>query len=671
MTPRGHGIVADAALGGSGMTPAQGEGEPGMTRDETVALFLECEAKRAGARAAALAGGKDEDDADTAAHEAAEAHWNAWAEARLAERRAMEADGRWAAEEDWKGDLEPQNDDTRAWMENAKADFSRCLFLVRGAEGTKETVGEDKEEAATPELAVKSVSLDGNLIRFDGFIFPGDASFQSATFTGTARFQSATFTGYAGFERATFTSAAHFASATFTGHASFERATFTSAASFASATFTGHASFESATFSGHAWFERATFTGGARFESATFSGGAWFASATFTGDARFESAAFSGDAWFERATFAGGARFESATFYGGARFESATFTGFAQFGSATFTGGASFESTTFTDPASFESATFSGTASFESATLSGTASFGSATFTGEARFKSATFTCDARFESATFIGDASFASATFSGDARFKSATFSGDARFQSATFQRFTAFGKATFAKEASFTGIKVDRAFDMTGARFKKVPSFNQADFKQAPDLDNVEFPLPGFWRRGEAALIAHYRAIRRMAIQGADYEREQMAFKGETRSKRGTEHKPWHPAFWFGIAYDAFSDFGRSIARPLAIWFASGLAFAAIYLWNASAGASGWLSPCAGDGASKALKAATLSAANALPLIGSSRGEVAAEFYRCLDLPHVPAWSPLLQIWQTLWSTLLIFLFLLALRNQFKIK
>ena len=118
--------------------------------------------------------------------------------------------------------------------------------------------------------------------------------------------------------------------------------------------------------------------------------------------------------------------------------------------------------------------------------------------------------------------------------------------------------------------------------------------------------------------------------MAIQGADYEREQMAFKGETRSKRGTEHKPWHTAFWFGIAYDAFSDFGRSIARPLAIWLASGLAFAAIYLWNAGVAVSGWGSACAGDGASKALKAITLSAANALPLIGSSRSEVAAEFY-----------------------------------------
>ena len=77
------------------------------------------------------------------------------------------------------------------------------------------------------------------------------------------------------------------------------------------------------------------------------------------------------------------------------------------------------------------------------------------------------------------------------------------------------------------------------------------------------------------------------------------------------------------------------------------------------------------CAGDGASKALKALTLSAANALPLIGSSRSEVAREFYDCLGLPHAPAWSPILQMAETLWSTVLIFLFLLALRNQFKIK
>jgi len=58
-----------------------------MTRDETVALFLACEAKRAEARAAALAEGKDKRDAKHIAHEAAKARWNAWAEPLLAERK--------------------------------------------------------------------------------------------------------------------------------------------------------------------------------------------------------------------------------------------------------------------------------------------------------------------------------------------------------------------------------------------------------------------------------------------------------------------------------------------------------------------------------------------------------------------------------------------------------
>ena len=477
-----------------------------MTRDETVALFLECEAKRGEARAAALAQGKSENEARNIAHEAAKAHWNAWAEPLLAGRKAMEADGRWATEKDILGRLAPSNAETRAWMEKAAAFFSRCLFLVRGVKGTKETAGEEEKENAGGSPPVKSIQLEGDRADLSGYIFPGDAGFKSATFTSTADFNSATFTV-------------------------------------------------------SAWFERATFTGTARFRSATFTGTAGFASATFTGNA-----------WFE---------------------------------SATFTGTAGFRSATFTDYATFGSATFSGTAGFESA------------------------------------------------------------------TFKNSTTFGQAKFQKQASFTGIKVERAFDMTGAAFAQVPAFNQADFKQAPDLDDVEFPLPGYWRRGDPTLIPQYRAIRRMAIQGADYEREQMAFKGEIRCKRGTEHKPWHTAFWFGIAYDAFSDFGRSIARPLGIWLASAIAFAAIYAWDAGVAVSDWVSACADDGAPKVLKALTLSAANSLPLLGSSRGEVAADFYKCLALPHVPAWSPLLQIGQTLWSAVLLFLFLLALRNQFKIK
>ncbi len=485
-----------------------------MNRDETVALFLECEGKRRDARAAALADGKDEDEAGRMAHEAAKAHWSAWAGPLLAERKAMEADGRWAAEKDDFGSLEPKNARTRAWIERAAADFSRGLFGPLYPPYKKEVAGEEKKGDNGGERPVKSIQLEGSGADFSGFMFPGNASFASATFSGGA--------------------------------------------SFASTTFSGNASFGSTTFSGAARFDSATFSGTASFGSTTFSGYASFGSTTFSGTARFDTAIVLGATWFASATFSGAASFASATFSGGASFDGTTFSGAA------------------------------------------------------------------RFDSATFSGAASFGSTTFSGYAWFASATFSGTARFDSATFQNSTSYRDANFGKEASFTGIKVDRAFDMTGATFKQVPAFNQADFKQAPDLDNVTFPLPFF--RGDAKLVAKYRAIRRMAIQGADYEREQMAFKGELRSRRWTVDKWWHWGTWFGLAYDLLADCGRSIVRPVLLWLASVAGFAVLYLQAADQAA---LKSCGVP----FVKALFLSGRNALVLFGGGRDERIAQAYRCL--------------------------------------
>ena len=305
-----------------------------------------------------------------------------------------------------------------------------------------------------------------------------------------------------------------------------------------------------------------------------------------------------------------------------------------------------------------------------------TANFDRTKFHRAISFSNTSFTEGVSFEGAEFADSNQFNGAHFGGSAYFREAIILGHASFAIARFEHTAVFEGVQFGTEkerrnANFTGIKAERAFVISRTLFSNVPIFVQADLKQAPDLDEVGFPLPSPWQRGDSQLIPHYRALRRMAIQGADYEREQMAFKGEVRSS-WTEHKLWHGAFWFGIADDALSDFGKSIARLIWIWFASLVAFAAIYLWNAGVAMSGWGSPCASDGASKALKALTLSAANSLPLIGSSRSEVAREFYtKCLALTHAPAWSPILQIGQTLWSAVLLFLFLLALRNQFKIK
>ena len=226
----------------------------GMTRDETVALFLECEAKRAEACAAALSEGKSKDEAGHTAHEAAKAHWNAWAASLLAERKAMEADGRWAEEEDPFRRLEPKNEETRAWIEAAAIDFTCSLFLVRGAERIKETAGEEKENKDS-ESPVKSIQLEGDTTNFYGFVFPGNTRFDGVIFSGDTIFEIARFYGDAQFESVTFSGEARFGSA-----------------SFGCATFSGSASFERATFSGDADFRSAIFYGDARFDGVSFSG---------------------------------------------------------------------------------------------------------------------------------------------------------------------------------------------------------------------------------------------------------------------------------------------------------------------------------------------------------------------------------------------------------------
>jgi hypothetical protein len=73
----------------------------------------------------------------------------------------------------------------------------------------------------------------------------------------------------------------------------------------------------------------------------------------------------------------------------------------------------------------------------------------------------------------------------------------------------------------------------------------------------------------------------------------------------------------------------------------------------------------------------KALTLSFGNALPVVASARGEETKAIYTCLygadkgGVFPIPTWSPFLQGAQNVLSAFLIFLFLLGVRNQFKIK
>jgi hypothetical protein len=210
------------------------------------------------------------------------------------------------------------------------------------------------------------------------------------------------------------------------------------------------------------------------------------------------------------------------------------------------------------------------------------------------------------------------------------------------------------------------------LSGASFSELPSFSQADFNQAPDLDGVDFPLPPAepWTSGDKDLIPKYRAMRRMAIQGADYDREQMSFKGELRSRRWTTDKPWHPGLWLGILYDVFADCGRSIFRPASLWILSVLAFAILYMRLAE---GAWT--CG----TPFYKALYISGRNALVLSSGGKDERITQAYRCLFGPDgdklplkIPDGVSFVESFvQVPLSAVLIFLLLLAVKNRFKIK
>ena len=155
-----------------------------MNRDETVAFFLECEARRCKARVAALAEGKSQGEALEAGHEAARVHWNDWAEAHLIEREMPETTGC-----------------TKNPSANANVDFSRCVFLVKETEGAG---GDAEGEIETESVPLKTITIDGPFVDMRDFVFPGEASFESTTFAGDVRFGTAIFKGNTYFDDAIF-----------------------------------------------------------------------------------------------------------------------------------------------------------------------------------------------------------------------------------------------------------------------------------------------------------------------------------------------------------------------------------------------------------------------------------------------------------------------------------
>jgi hypothetical protein len=238
-------------------------------------------------------------------------------------------------------------------------------------------------------------------------------------------------------------------------------------------------------------------------------------------------------------------------------------------------------------------------------------------------------------------------------------------------------------------------------------------------------------GVWQRirhADPDIPARYRALRRLAIQANDGDRELAFFAGEIRSARFLTDYPWPQPpwqregwagflrFWVVLAYDTLSGIGRSAVLPLVWWLLVTAVATLFYLGQtpdvvaarAKGGETGvvaylrtsvdaWRAdqPCWTSkdeakgfiGLTEPARSQTRATAEAFQLalrngfvVLEGSDEAAHRTFGCLyglerygdsPVPFVPPAVSLASAVQKLVSSLLIFLFGLSLRNMLKMK
>lgn len=415
---------------------------------------------------------------------------------------------------------------------------------------------------------------------------------------------------------------------------------------------------------------------------------------------------------FNKATFAEGANFSQANFTQHANFGEATFTKDGNFCAANFTQNADFYVTTFAQNANFRQTVFAQKADFCAATFAQNADFGGVIFTQYANFGAATFKRNAQFGSVTFKQNAYFYNATFTQAVRFGHTKFHGTANWERGRFldraefrhTRFEPLGKGV--PSAVFVRAKFSKPDEVI---------FDDVDLSHALlhscDISQIWFPSSVRWRKREdnRGLVVFdeiflldrefaeelkwyeqldYRAVEQIYHQlkknydsRLDYWTANEFHFGEMEMKRlavPTDgpllwlRRLWHRNLSFVAWYRYASDYGNSYRKPL-VWLLGFLILFAALL------------PLPGVGLQRQGHRPTqtyTSVWNLLEgygenlwaetrLIGKSAitSVDTATFQRSAEYAPAYPWGRVLAIVETLLTSSLFALFLLAIRRQFR--
>lgn len=344
-----------------------------------------------------------------------------------------------------------------------------------------------------------------------------------------------------------------------------------------------------------------------------------------------------------------------------------------------------------------------GAARFQGTTFKGEAAFDKSQFQGSVTFTQDAFLGEANFQDVQFFKNVYFSGVRFSEDVSFIAAVFHRECWFKQARFLGFTAYTNTIFYGPAYFVAASAKSGFTLKNAEFFELPNFVQANFTEAPGLEDLVihtreripftkmlFGLFFDFAPDDEDYVEDvdesqkWRSLKRLAIQAHDHRQEQEFFKQEVISRRGIQDSLGSSTVWLGIGYQLFSDFGRNLIRPLG-WLLLAMVFSTVVYFIESPQKS-WeidqfpsLSCQEGNG-HPAVAAFTLSARNSLLFAGGVLGEKSRQTYACLyglqnvgkrEEPVIPGVVAAYGAIHILFSAAMIFLFLLAVRNHFKIK
>jgi len=294
-------------------------------------------------------------------------------------------------------------------------------------------------------------------------------------------------------------------------------------------------------------------------------------------------------------------------------------------------------------------------------------------------------------------GDVSFDDAKFGkGVATFSNAKFGeGNVSFSNVDMKSTTVYAigmvvegniyfNAIHFKIASFLRLKVSGTASFDDSKFDFVPDFRDTVFERPPEVAEMIVPEPAmipkekWWHLSRAMHrddVAKYRKLKAMALAANDHEKDGEFFAYEMMAKRGYETKSFG-GLLFSTIYWVLSDYGQSFMRPLKAMVASLVGFfvgyVAILLSYISSMTVWW----------DALKFSAIhSFQNAVPIFGTffrfaakpeGKSGFYAETYAKLTTDNGAfEWLYWGGVIQSIFGAVLLFLFLLALRNKFRLK